>query len=119
MCEEHLPDAPRRQLAARVSHDAHAEDCDVDLIAVDFGHAPDGALRNAPLAEDAIDARDDLRSMGERHGARVELLEVAEAEVHGRLSELTRACGGARRSPGPLLAGRSLRRFAFEVSVVT
>jgi DNA invertase Pin-like site-specific DNA recombinase len=55
---------------------------EVQVLAVDLGHAADGSLRNAPLADDAVHARDDLGAVRERHGPRVQLLEVAQAEVH-------------------------------------
>jgi hypothetical protein len=41
--------------------------------------APDGTLRDPALANDAVDARDDLHAVRQRHGARVELLQGSEA----------------------------------------
>jgi hypothetical protein len=34
-------------------------------------------MRDSALADDAVDARDDLRAVRQRHGSRVELGEVA------------------------------------------
>src|SRR5262245_60193433 len=84
MREEDLADAARRELCAGVAHDADADDRDIEIVAVDLGDAPDRALRDAAFAEDAIDARDDLGAVRERHGPRVELLEVANAKIHER-----------------------------------
>ncbi len=84
MREEHLPRSPRRQLTASVPDDADADDRDVQIISVDLGNAPDGPLRDAPLADDAVHTRDDLGAVRERHGPRVQLLEVAQAEIHPR-----------------------------------
>ena len=80
--EEHLADPARRELAPRVADDADADDGDVEVVAVDLRHAADGPLRDAALADDAVDARHDLGAVRKRDGARVELLEVAQAEVH-------------------------------------
>ena len=81
--EEDLPDPPRRQVTARVPQYADADDRDVDVVTIDLRDAPDGPLRDASFADDAIDARDDLRAVRDGDGLHVELLEVAEAEIHG------------------------------------
>src|SRR5262249_9055393 len=75
MRKEDLAYPSRGELPAPVADDANADDRDVDLVALDLGDAPDGSLGNAPLAEDALDAGDDLGAVGERHRASVELLE--------------------------------------------
>src|SRR5262245_48098421 len=88
MREQRLPDTARRELRARIADDADANDGDIDLVAIDLRDAADSALRNAAFAEHAIDTRNDLRAVGQRHGARVELLEVTQPEVHTRLVSL-------------------------------
>jgi hypothetical protein len=40
-------------------------------------------LRQASLAEDAVNSRQHFGAVRERHGASVELFQVAKAEVHG------------------------------------
>ncbi len=80
--EEGLADAPRGQLVARVAEDADADDRDVEVVTVDLRDAADRPLRNASLADDTVDACDHLGAVRQRHRARVELLEVAEAKVH-------------------------------------
>jgi hypothetical protein len=77
VCEEDLAHPARGELIARITYDADSNDRDVEIVAVRFGHAPHGALRDSALADDAIDARDDLRPVRQRHGPRVELSEVA------------------------------------------
>jgi hypothetical protein len=61
----------------------HADDGHVELVALHLGHAADGPLGHAPLAYEAVHTRDDLGTVRQRHGSRVELLEVAQAQVHG------------------------------------
>ena len=53
-----LPDPPRRELAPRVAQRADADDVNVERVAVDLDDAPNGPLRHAPLADDAVDPRD-------------------------------------------------------------
>ncbi len=81
--EEHQPYAPRRQLASRVADDTHADDGHVELVALHPGHPADGPLGHAPLAYEAVHTRDDLGTVRQRHGSRIERLEVAQAQVHG------------------------------------
>lgn len=65
---------------ASVVADAH--DRDIDLVALDLRDAADGALRHTSLTEHALYDGHDLRAVGKRHGAGVELLEVSNSEVH-------------------------------------
>jgi hypothetical protein len=80
--EEHLADSPRRELAARVPHDAYAHDGHVEIVAVHLRDPSDRTLGNAALTDDPVDARDHLGAVRQGHRTRVELLEVLEAEVH-------------------------------------
>ena len=80
--EEDLAHSTGRELTPRVADDAHADDGHVEVVAVHLRHAPDGPLRHAALADEAVDAGDDLGSVWQRDGSRVELLEVAQAQVH-------------------------------------
>jgi len=85
--EENLPDSTGRELAPPVSHDTNAHDRDVDLVVLDPRDAPDRALRHSPLPEHAVDTCHDLCAVGKWHGARIELFEVANAEVHRTLEQ--------------------------------
>ena len=82
MREQGLADAPRGHLVARVAEDADADDGHLEVVPVGLRDAADRPLRNAPLADDAVDACDHLRAVRQRHRARVELLQIAEAKVH-------------------------------------
>jgi hypothetical protein len=77
--KQYLANPSRRELAPRVANDTHTHDGHIELLVVHLRHAPDGALRNPTLANDAVDACDDLRAVRQRYGARVELLEVSKA----------------------------------------
>ena len=69
-----------------VAKSADAHDRDIKHLALDLHHATDvpwGTRRSPPtFADDAVDARDDLRAVTERRGRGVELGEVADAKVH-------------------------------------
>src|SRR5262249_52673399 len=72
--EERLADAPRDELAARVTERSDADDRHVDLVvAFELRDATDRSLRHAPFAERLVDTRDDFRSVRERHRARIEV----------------------------------------------
>ena len=79
-----LPDAPRRELVPPVAEDADANHRYINHIPIGLRHAPDRSLGHAPLTEHAIDARDDLRAVRQRHGTRVQVLEVSQPKVHDR-----------------------------------
>ncbi len=80
--EEHLPHPPGRQLRAGVANDANADHRDLEIVAVDLAHPTNRALRDAPFADDAVDAGHDLGAVRKRHGEGIEMLEVAKAKVH-------------------------------------
>jgi hypothetical protein len=94
MSKERLPNAAGSELVARVAKDAYSDDGDVDGVSVHLGHAPYGPLRNAPLTDDAVDARDHLRTVREEHCARVEPLEVAQPKVHPSMVSSTSPTAG-------------------------
>jgi hypothetical protein len=80
--EENLPDPSRRKFAALVANDSDAHDGHVEVVAVPPGHTPDGPLGHAALADDAVDARHDLGAVRQRDGASIDVLLVAQAQVH-------------------------------------
>jgi hypothetical protein len=97
--EEDLANPARRQLVPRVTEHADADDGHLEIVAVHLGHPPDGALRHAALADEALDARHDLGTVWQRDSTGVQLLEVAQAQIH-RLRPL--------RAPSPASEGGAL-----------
>jgi hypothetical protein len=89
--EEDLADATRGELDARVTHETDTDDRDVDVVFDDARNPTDRALGDTALADDPVDARDDLGAVRQRHGALVEGSEVLEPEIHLRSDYLGRA----------------------------
>ena len=77
-----MPDPARGELDTRVSEHPDADDRDLHAVAINLRDAADGPLRDASPIVDAIDAGNDFGPVRKVHGARVELVEGAEAEVH-------------------------------------
>ena len=83
---EDLPHAARREFATRVAQGADTDDRDVELVTGNLHDAPDRCLRHATFTGHAIDARDDLRPVRKRDRTRIEVCEMANAEVHAAQS---------------------------------
>ena len=52
------------------------------MVTIELRHATHRALRDAALSADAVDSCDYLGAVGQGNGARVEVFEVAQPEVH-------------------------------------
>jgi hypothetical protein len=73
---------PRSRITWSKASCTHADDRHVESVTIDLRHPANRTLRDAPLADDAVDAGNHLGAVRKRDGQGVEMLEVAKAEVH-------------------------------------